>query len=547
MSKTSIRKRVYEAKCELRQTQHAASSLRQEWLEANARNVARAAGEIDWQKKMRDMIQQEKERELNRKLTAIVKGPHQSLDWIEVPIAEWFYSHEKKEIYRYDKGVFECYSAWSPSVSLVPTHPWQFYKHHRLKVPHSDIVEAQVEHTDDFIVLTAVHRPCNLWRTVSDAKEIEGIILERNKRHLQQASIEVGRTHDPLIQKVMAGQGTDLLQDVLDGTVSTEDAADEVVAAWIRSLKQTEAELALPRIGGMITPEEFSAAFKVVSERTSSSPSGMHYTIWKCLAANERIAKWMSIMMSLPFIHGFVNTRWTKSIDVMLEKKRGNRKIHMLRIIGLLEADFNTALKIIFAQKMMNNAELSGLSDEQWGSRKHRMALDPAMRNMMTFEYGRYMRATIAMFAADLSACFDRMFPPLSNITAGKFGVDVNALKARGQTIDALERAVRTGHGVSDRTYGNREGEPMIRGEYQGKGDVAGLYAILSSTVMQAHSEVYDGLDLPPPAPGPGIRKRNDAYVDDANTWAGQLEREPDVVEKVLYKLKLGAQSLTDL
>jgi hypothetical protein len=64
---------------------------------------------------------------------------------------------------------------------------------------------------------------------------------------------------------------------------------------------------------------------------------------------------------------------------------------------------------------------------------------------------------------------------------------------------------------------------------------------------MQAHSEVYDGLNLPPPTPGPGIKKRNDAYVDDANTWAGQLEQEPDVVEKVLYKLKLGAQSLTDL
>ena len=63
----------------------------------------------------------------------------------------------------------------------------------------------------------------------------------------------------------------------------------------------------------------------------------------------------------------------------------------MLWIIGLLEADFNTALKIIFAQKMMKNAESAGLSDEQWGSLKHRMALDLAMRNMMTFEYGRYM------------------------------------------------------------------------------------------------------------------------------------------------------------
>ncbi len=87
----------------------------------------------------------------------------------------------------------------------------------------------------------------------------------------------------------------------------------------------------------------------------------------------------------------------------------------------------------------------------------------------------------------------------------------------------------------------------MIRGEYQGKGDVASLYAALSSTVMQAHSRVYKGLDLPPPTLGPGIRKRNDAYVDDANTWAGQLEREPDVVEKVLHDLKEGAQSLTDL
>ena len=85
--------------------------------------------------------------------------------------------------------------------------------------------------------------------------------------------------------------------------------------------------------------------------------------------------------------------------------------------------------------------------------------------------------ATIAMFAADLSACFDRMFPPLSNIIPGKFGVDVNALKTRGQTIDALERAVHTGHGVSDQTYGNCAGKPMIRGEYQGKGDVASLYA----------------------------------------------------------------------
>jgi 6,7-dimethyl-8-ribityllumazine synthase len=41
---------------------------------------------------------------------------------------------------------------------------------------------------------------------------------------------------------------------------------NEVVAAWVRSLVQTKVETKLPLIRGMITPEEFSKAFKVISE-----------------------------------------------------------------------------------------------------------------------------------------------------------------------------------------------------------------------------------------------------------------------------------------
>jgi hypothetical protein len=345
----------------------------------------------------------------------------------------------------------------------------------------------------------------------------------------------------------MQGQGTDLLQEVLDGEVEMDEAVDEAIRAWILALKQTETERRLPPITGRITAEEFRAAFAKVKERTSSSPSGIHYTIWKCLARDEEVSEWMALMMSMPFEFGFVNERWTKAIDVMLEKKRGVRKIHMLRIIALLEADFNTALKILFARKMMFNAEEAGLNEEQWGSRKNRMALDPAMRNMMIFEYGRYMRITVAMFAADLTACFDRMFPPISNILAGKFGVDINVLKARGETIDALERSVRTGHGVSEVTYGNRRGTAKLAGELQGKGDVAPLYALLSSSIMDAHGTLYNGVDLPSPVSGPSIRKINNGYVDDVNTFAASMEVGLLAEEQVMYSLERGAQSLTDL
>ena len=106
------------------------------------------------------------------------------------------------------------------------------------------------------------------------------------------------------------------------------------------------------------------------------------------MAACDYCAEFLFIMVSLPFMYGFVNNRWTREIDVMLEKKKGVRKIHLLRIIGLLEADFNTALKFFSASQMQHVAEEEGLSDEQCGSRKNRTSIDAAMVKLLTFECG---------------------------------------------------------------------------------------------------------------------------------------------------------------
>ena len=65
-------------------------------------------------------------------------------------------------------------------------------------------------------------------------------------------------------------------------------------------------------------------------------------------------------MISMPFMYGFVNDRWLREIDVMLEKNKGVRTIHLLWIIGLLEADFNTVLNFLFANQMMIIVEGNG-------------------------------------------------------------------------------------------------------------------------------------------------------------------------------------------
>ena len=113
-----------------------------------------------------------------------------------------------------------------------------------------------------------------------------------------------------------------------------------------------------------VSQAEYQGAFKAAKEKTSSNgTNGLNYTIWKALAERDEVTDYICVMMSLPFVYGFVNRRWVKMIDVMLEKKRGIRHIHMLQIIGLLEADFNTALKI-FARRLMQRSEEHGLSSK---------------------------------------------------------------------------------------------------------------------------------------------------------------------------------------
>jgi len=169
-------------------------------------------------------------------------------------------------------------------------------------------------------------------------------------------------------------------------------------------LSKKKSRVKLPPMPDAISKEDFQAAFKAVLERTTSSSSGLYYSIWKVLARENDIAEWLSIMVSLPFQHSFVNDRWTTEVDMMIENKRDERKIHQPRIIGILETDFNKVLKILFSRRLMNYAEACGLSDEKWGFCSNRTSTDAAAREMLRFEYGRYMKMTISLFANDQSA-----------------------------------------------------------------------------------------------------------------------------------------------
>ena len=84
---------------------------------------------------------------------------------------------------------------------------------------------------------------------------------------------------------------------LLDDEFTTDHIVGEAMAAWFKRVKQAEEEKGTPSIVGVMTKEQFQYAFKVSTELTSASPSGLHYTIWKALASNSYCAEILCIMI----------------------------------------------------------------------------------------------------------------------------------------------------------------------------------------------------------------------------------------------------------
>jgi hypothetical protein len=308
---------------------------------------------------------------------------------------------------------------------------------------------------------------------------------------------------------------------------------------WMKQMKQTDAEKNSPEIACAMDWKQYQECFKMANEKTSSSPAGLHYTIWKAMARVESLAKFLCIMISLPFLYGFVNNRWAHEIDVMLEKKRGVRKIHQLRIIGLLEADFNTALKFFFSVQMQSASERNNsLTDEQHGSRKHRQCIDAIMVKLLTFECARIKRSCIAETTHDKRACFDRMRRGLVNVHKRKQNVSKNACLCTAKTIRQMKRSVKTCVGVSKTTYQQEKDEAEIEGEVQGKGDVPSLYTQQSSIMNKTQQRCAPGCLLNSCTMRRSISHHNIMFVDDTDGHVSATHNSENPIKEVAGKMQ---------
>ena len=489
------------------------------------------------------MIKDAHERAINRKLTIATKGAHRPLDTIQIPIHKWFYSEQQNELYQYERGNFKAY----PPTTEGTAHT--FKTHHTLKVLPPDAILVNTERNTKSIQITGViPNPTQTWRDVTTPSEMERLLLERNKRHLQQTIIEGGTSNTypmPLFRREMGiNKYTD---DLLRGHFTAEYEIPPPVTAWIKAVTQTDVERALPEVVGSLSMTEFQQMFKRKKEGVSSDPHGINYTVWKAMAKSDHLSSFLCSLVSLPFIYGFANTRWMNMIDVMLEKKPGVRNIHMLRIIGLVCPEFNTALSYFIGHLGQRNFEQTGPTEEQHGSRRNRQSIDAAMLKLLTMETARAGMRTIAMTQYDEKNCFDRIFRQNSNIFAQKAGISKNILTARTLVKDNMKRRVKTGLGITEGTYHQVDGEPTLDGEIQGTADTPLLFSMLSNVAIQAHKSYTPGLTLESPTLQRQIQHHNIAYVDDADGHVSADHNSHDPTTEATQKMNLSAQGWNDV
>lgn len=542
LTERQIRLQLRQSRKTLWDCQKKSESLRSDWLENEARMRATAAGDMDWEKRLRNMRRKITTNAVNRKLTAITKGRRGALTMIQIPTHDWFYSETQQELYHYTNGVFDAF----PKAMEA-----QFFTHSSRKVLPEDIQAVTVEHDpigNYWNITNVLPMPVPLWQEITAASEIEQHLLQRNQMHLEQTDREQGVSTSPLLMNLRASHGfNDLSTRILNGEEITEYELTPEMAAFFGALKRTETDRSLPPVGGVITSTAFQEMFRRAPERTSSDHRTLNYTIWKCLAKNDKISGFVSVLLSLPFVYGFPNEYWTHMTDFMLEKKPGVRQIHTLRIIGKVAAEFNTCLKLLIGKKARDNFERSEACDEQHGFRPHRSAPDAMMIKLLTFESARMQKCTIGSIQHDMTAHFDRMYPEMTSIYATKYAVDEGIMKSVGYTIARLRRNVETALGVSEKSYGQEVGAPRIGGMVQGKADVPQLSTQQSDVMLRAHKTLTYGVLINSPGMHRSIRHHSVAFADDTDGHVASETVENISIPRMVRRLQHSGQTWNDI
>jgi hypothetical protein len=125
-----------------------------------------------------------------------------------------------------------------------------------------------------------------------------------------------------------------------------------------------------------------------------------------------------------------------------------------MRTINIYKSDFNLGIKIIWARRMMWNAEEKMLFAEgQWGGRAGKSAIEAVIEKQIMYDYSHRTLTESMHNENDASNCYDREIPSYIMLCSQAFGVPKNSCIAFGKTLVKTKYYMSTKAGKSVEYY----------------------------------------------------------------------------------------------
>jgi hypothetical protein len=175
-----------------------------------------------------------------------------------------------------------------------------------------------------------------------------------------------------------------ILNRTFDLPPDFDDAPKEILqeCARIRLLVPKDS------VGTSITKEDWGNHWGPTKEETASLVSGRHFGHYKYIAGlcSAYISYLQALQTTLVVKRGIVLERWSRGLSVMLEKIFGCSLITKLRLILLMEADFNSTNKVIYGNCMLANVRKYKLMPEEVYSKQNRLADDSTLSKVLFYD-----------------------------------------------------------------------------------------------------------------------------------------------------------------
>lgn len=368
-------------------------------------------------------------------------------------------------------------------------------------------------------------------QVIVGSDEIEAELFQRNISHFSQSDATPFAKGE--FQNLFGKYGTnDLSQSILQGEpLDAKFTSSESTRIFFETLQK---QCAIDAIQGTVNGMDLQGGYKIWNEGTSTSPSGLHLghykaTLHKIIRNDETsftddFFDHIARMINLAIKHRHVYSRWKTVITTMIEKIPGTPRIDKLRVIHIIESDFNLWMGIVCGRRMIYQAEdMEVFGEEQSGSRPGKKCQDVVIFKHMIYSILRLTKTDGITFDNDAKSCFDRIVLVVASLITQRLGMSQDTLELFIETLSSVKYYAKTYYGLSQLPYYSTD-EYNIHGPGQGGRASPAIWTAISCFLLQCMRENTIGATLISPF-GSRIHQVSSGFVDDITHWCIQMDQ----------------------